>query len=73
MDYFTFKNKKILVTGGAGLLGSSLTEKFLSYESDLTSTYFNRKPIESSKANYIRYDFTNFQDCLDATEGQDLS
>ena len=38
------KNKRVLITGGAGLLGISLTKLFLSQEAKVFCSYFNRRP-----------------------------
>ena len=67
------KKKHILVAGGAGLLGSSLTN-LLSKDKrySLTSSYLNNKPIIKLKKNYKRYDFLKYEDCLKATKKKDL-
>jgi len=65
------KDKKILVTGGAGLLGMNLTQRLVSLGIPVQSTYFSRKPLEQLKNHFRRYDFTKFEDCLAATKGQD--
>ena len=39
-----FKNKKVFITGGAGLLGISLTKLSLSKGAKVNSSYFNRTP-----------------------------
>ena len=67
------KKKQILVAGGAGLLGSSLTN-LLSKDKrySLTSSYLNTKPIIKFKKNYKRYDFLKYEDCLKATKKKDL-
>lgn len=65
------KGKKILVAGGAGLLGMSLTQHLISHEMSVRSTYFSRKPPPQLKSHFERYDFTRFEDCLAATKGQD--
>ena len=65
------KGKKVLVTGGAGLLGTSLTKRLIDLGLLVTSTYYHRSPVKLSEANYQRYDFTQYRDCLEATKGQD--
>ena len=67
----SFNNKKILVTGGAGLLGVSLTKHFLSLGAEVSSTYFNRLPPNKYKKFYGQYDFNDFNDCLKATNNKD--
>ncbi len=66
------KNKKVLITGGAGLLGISLTKKFLSLNYDVNSTFYNRPPPKKYKDYYSRYDFNNFDDCLTATKDKNF-
>lgn len=61
---------KPLVTGGAGLLGTALTQKLLFAGVDVQSTYFSRPPTVSLESVYKRYDFTRYEDCLAATEGR---
>tara|TARA_B100001123_G_C15189763_1_gene978818 strand:+ start:108 stop:1073 length:966 start_codon:yes stop_codon:yes gene_type:complete len=65
------KNKKVLITGGAGLLGVSLTKLFISLNADVISTYHNRLPPKKYKKYYRKYDFNNFQDCMSATQNID--
>ena len=66
-----YKNKKILITGGAGLLGISLTKKFLSMQADVSSTYFNRKPPKKYNECYSQFDFNDYDNCLKATLNKD--
>ena len=70
MNFQSMDGKKILVTGGAGLLGTSLTKRLIGLGLSVTSTYFSRPPVEALKANYQQYDFTQYKDCLEATKGQ---
>ena len=63
--------RNVLVAGGAGLLGISLTKRLVSLEAPVKSTYFHRKPPEQLRRYFHRYDFTRFEDCLAATKGQD--
>lgn len=71
MNFQSMDGKKILVTGGAGLLGTSLTKRLIGLGLSVTSTYFSRPPVETLKPNYQQYDFTKYKDCLEATQGQD--
>ena len=65
------KNKKILITGGAGLLGISLTKLFLSLGANVVSSYYKRTPPKKLKSYYKKYDFNNFKDCVKATKDMD--
>jgi len=70
MNFESLQGKKILVTGGGGLLGTSLTKRMIGLGLSVTSTYYSRLPAETLKANYEQYDFTKYKDCLEATKGQ---
>ena len=67
-----FKNKKVLVAGGAGFVAVNLIKRLLEYEADITATLY-RKPvvIQNAKIRYIKCDLTNKQDCERAVEGMD--
>jgi len=71
MNFELLKGKTILITGGAGLLGMSLTQRLISLGVDVTSTYFSRTPPKSFKQYFKQYDFTKVEDCLEATKEQD--
>ncbi len=66
------KNKKICVTGGAGLLGMALTKKFLAAGIDVESSYFSRLPLPDLAHCFKQYDFNRFDDCIAATRGKDV-
>lgn len=63
------KGKKILVAGGTGLIGSSLTPALLAEGARVTASYFSKQP--KGRTKHRKYDFTAFEDCLKATAGQD--
>ena len=69
MDFV--KGEKVLVTGGTGLLGTSLTRRLIALGAIVTSSRFERSPAVDLEPYYKRYDFTNYADCVDATAGQD--
>lgn len=72
-------NKKILITGGAGFIGSNIIDYLISNNHqniivlDNLSTG-NLSNIENylSKINLINGDITNFEDCLNATANCDI-
>jgi GDP-L-fucose synthase len=72
MNLEFLKGKKILVTGGAGLLGMNLTQFFVKNDLEVKSTYFTRPPLDHLKNFYQQFDLSEYEACLDATKGQDI-
>ncbi len=72
---------KLLITGGAGFIGSNLVEHFLSDSrvdlvrilDDLSNGYYdNIREFENHpKFEFVKGDICNYQTCLDACEGID--
>jgi UDP-N-acetylglucosamine 4-epimerase len=76
----TIQNRKILVTGGAGFIGSNLIESFLNCGNNVTCLdNFSTGKRENLKDFLGRPDFTliegdirNMEDCMKAVTGADL-
>ena len=67
-----YQNKKILVAGASGFIGTQLTKKLSDLGGDVIGTYLNHKPMKKiPNAKFIKADFTNYQDCLTATKNID--
>jgi GDP-L-fucose synthase len=66
------KDKKVLVTGGSGFVGTNLLKRLLSSKCKLFTTIHHTQPqfIDDS-IEYINADLTNPKDCLKATAGID--
>jgi GDP-L-fucose synthase len=62
-------NKKVLVTGGAGLVGSNLIPALEACGCNIRAAYKNRKP---DAENLIHVDLTRPEDCLNATRDMDI-
>jgi GDP-L-fucose synthase len=64
--------KRILVAGGAGLLGVNLTRRLSQLNAMVESSYFHRSPPQDLGQHYQQYDFNDYQDCLRATREKDI-
>ncbi len=78
---FNFKETTILITGGAGFIGSNLAEyfvlngaKLVRVLDNLSSGYMsNIKHLqEYTNFEFINGDITNYNDCLNATKNTDV-
>lgn len=73
-------NKRILITGGAGFIGSNLIEQFLKQENEivcldnlLTGFYKNIEPfLSNSRFTFIEGDIRNIEVCKNAVDGVDI-
>ena len=71
MSYF--KNKKILVTGGTGMVGVALTKKLLNQEAIVTiASLDNKNPFEGQNVNFKRTDLRNYENCVEVCKNQDF-
>ena len=67
-----FKNKRVLIAGGSGLVGTNLTRKLLDLKAKVTSSYFTKIREKKLRKNYFKFNFMNFKECLRATKNKDL-
>lgn len=68
-----FHQKSVLVTGGAGFIGTNLITQLKARGAHVTATLFKNQPqISYSDVNYIKCDLTNFNDCMDVTRNVDF-
>ena len=66
-----FKNKKILVTGGTGMIGRQLVSKLCDLESEVTSVSMDNLILDD-RAKYIKSDLTNIDNCKSVTKNKDI-
>jgi len=71
MDSF-YNQKKILVAGSAGFIGSNLVDRLVKLGANVRGTYHLRSPPAiNSEVEYLRVDLRNIQDCLRVTSDID--
>jgi len=67
-----FKNKKVLVTGGTGLVGRELVELLVNRGADVTSVSLDENNLDPKwEAKYIKSDLRSRENCFKVCEGMD--
>ncbi len=67
-----FNNKRVLVTGGAGFVGSHIVERLLAESAQIRIPIHKRPCIFKNKSiETIKADLTQYEDCLAAVKGVD--
>lgn len=65
-----FKNKKVLVAGGTGLVGSNLIARLLNEGATVRATLHRKEPVvEDDKIEYVKCDLMKAEDCKRVVEG----
>ncbi len=67
-----FKNKKILVTGGTGLIGRFVVNKLCDYNAKVTVVSLDDLNLDK-RVKYVKGDLTNFDFCKEITENLDYA
>lgn len=66
-----FENKKILVTGGSGMVGRALTSKLLELKAQVTIVDLNKPKNLENNVTFISSDLRYLNNCEDVCKGQD--
>lgn len=68
-----FKDKEVLVTGGAGFLASNFILKLIDQGAIVTATYHQAAPqISGQPVSFIEADLTKYDDCLKVVSGKEI-
>lgn len=67
-----YRNKKIFIAGGSGLVGTNLLIKLIDMTKDVKASYNNNIQNKKYKKYYKKYNFINYEDCLKATRNKDI-
>jgi GDP-L-fucose synthase len=67
-----YQNKKVLVTGGTGLIGRPLTRLLVEAGANVTVAALDDPSLAPEGVQYRRVDLREFNHCLDACEGADI-
>ena len=62
-----FQDKKVLIAGGTGLVGRHLFQRLKREGANVVATRFSQP-----ENNFKKYDFSSFDDCLEATKNKDI-
>lgn len=66
-----FKDKKVLVAGGSGFVGTNLVKKLVELGALVRAADIRELQIKNDKIEYLKCDFTKIEDCQKAVQGMD--
>ena len=67
-----YNGKRVLVTGGTGMIGQPLTEMLLNSGAEVTIASLDGAERAPSRATFIQLDLRNFDNCLAIAEKQNI-
>ena len=65
-----FKNKKILITGGTGLIGMPLAQMLINLGAKISIVSLDKKPKLNGKFKFLKKDLREFKNCLQICKNQ---
>ena len=71
LDNF-YKNKKVLVTGGSGLIGQPLVELLLEQGADVTVVSLDDPSRANKNVKFVKADLRNFDNCMTVCKNQEI-
>ena len=66
-----YKGKKVLVTGGTGLIGRPLVEMLIEAKAKVRIASLDDRSRAHPQAKFLRVDLTDINNCLKACKGMD--
>ncbi len=67
-----FENKKVLITGGSGMIGMALSELLIPKGAKIRVASLDREPILAPGVEFLSLDLTKSEACLEACQGMDF-
>jgi GDP-L-fucose synthase len=67
-----FENKKVLITGGTGMVGMSLCKMLLKKNAEVTLVSLDDVKVELENTVFIKKDLRDFKNCLDVCKNKDF-
>ncbi len=67
-----YKNKKVLVTGGTGLIGRPLIEMLVEQGAHVTAVSLDDPPRRIRDCNFFKLDLREFENCINVCARQDI-
>ena len=67
-----YKNKKIFIAGGSGLVGTNVLMKLIKINKNVKASYNTKIQNQKIAKYYKKYDFRKFNQCFKATKNQDI-
>ena len=65
-----FKDKKVLVAGGTGLIGMQLCDKLIKLGANVTVASLD--DYKSKKLKFVKADLRSFENCLQLTKNKNI-